>query len=131
VSAQPPGRPLPVRDAAGRQVLWFVPLLSASGEQVLGYRLEELDGQVRRVAEFGRPQDAAAWTDPAEVARRASALGDVAGQAVLTFDGVPDRLAWAVPLAGGRTAWVTGDNAWVARARSPGPRTSGDHGRRV
>lgn len=131
MSAHPAGRPLPVRDAAGRRVLWFVPLLSASGEQVLGYRLEELDGQVRRVAEFGRPQDAAAWTDPAAVARRASALGEVAGEAVLTFDGVPDRFAWAVPLAGGRIAWVTGDHAWIAPARPRGPGTPGDHGRRV
>ncbi len=113
------GPPLPVRDAAGRQVLWFVPLLSATGEQLLGYRLEELDGRVRRTAEFGRAQDVAAWTDPAAVTRRASALGEVAGQATLTFDGVPDRIAWAVPLADGRLARVTGDHAWADPGTHP------------
>ena len=101
---------------AGRQVLWFVPLLSPGGERQLGYLLEELDGHVRRAAEFGRPQDLAAWTDPAAVVRRASELGEVAGEATLTFDGVPDRIAWAVPLADGRRAWIAGDHAWVGPA---------------
>jgi hypothetical protein len=95
-------------------VLWFVPLLSPEGDRLLGYLLEELDGHVRRTAEFGRPQDAAAWTDPAAVARRASQLGEPAAEPTLTFDGVPDRIAWSVPLADGRRAWVTGDHAWTA-----------------
>ncbi len=118
------GVPLPVVDAAGRQASWFVPVVS--GGRLLGFveLLPSLDH--RRTSWFGSqpgsPQgcpSASSWLDSAGGAARAGEHlrpGETVGDPVLSFDGSPDRLAWAVPVAspsGPRTIWVAGDSVWA------------------
>lgn len=117
------GDPLPVVDAAGRQAAWFVPVVS--GGALLGF-VELLPSlQHRRSSWFGNPPGSASgcpsarsWLDVEAVADRARAHlrpGEAAGTPVLSFDGAPDRLAWAVPVtgpSGARTIWVAGDASW-------------------
>ena len=118
------GVPLTVVDAAGRQASWFVPVVS--GGLLLGF-VELLPWlEHRRTSWFGSPPgspqgcpSAAAWLDPAVVAARAREHlrpGETVGDPVLSFDGSPDRLAWAVPVAspsGPRTIWVAGGSSWT------------------
>ena len=45
--------------------------------------------------------------------------GESAADPYLSFDGAPDRLAWAVPVGGPhgpRTVYVAGDTAWSGAA---------------
>jgi hypothetical protein len=115
---------LPVNGLDGELHAWFLPRTRA--DRLLGFELRTPDGRSMRVSSFerqpGRWQDcplAADWLDPEQVRARAAALaapGEAAGEPRLSFDGVIDRLAWAVPLhaAGGRQRWifVAGTVAW-------------------
>lgn len=114
------GEPLPIRDAAGVRTGWFVPLVD--GARIVGFveLLEDLAH--RRTSGFGTPTCAAAWLDPGVVGNRAlreTGPGEVLGEPYLSFDGSPDRLAWAVPVGGPRgprIVWVAGEAAWSGPA---------------
>lgn len=121
------GDPVPVVDAAGRQAAWFVPLVDAG--LLLGFVELLPDLTHRRTSWFGQPPgspqgcpSAASWLDPTVVAARARphlAPGEVAGEPALSFDGTPDRLAWAVPVggpSGPRIIWVAGNATWTGPA---------------
>lgn len=115
--------PLPIRDVDGRLAAWFVPLID--GSTIVGFVEVLPDLTHRRTSSFGGRgggMDAADWVDPDVVARRAAAHlrpGEVPGTPFLSFDGVPDRLAWAVPvngLDGPRMVWVAGVAVWSGSA---------------
>ena len=63
-----------------------------------------------------RGQDTNVWCVGASAQMRP---GEVAGTPFLSFDGVPDRLAWAVPVNGPdgpRMGWVAGAAVWSGSA---------------
>ena len=76
-----------------------------------------------RWSAFQTAVDASEWTDPGRVLEHAKSkleLGEAPGSPVLTYDGVPDRLAWAVPVIGRRPGvalYVAGSAVW----RGPWP----------
>jgi len=96
--------PVAIRDPAGDTAGWVVGL--ASGETLIGLIQIEADGRYRRFASFQRRAGTldgcppvADWFDPPTIRERAEALagaGERLGTLVLTYDGNPDRLAWAV-----------------------------------
>jgi hypothetical protein len=118
---------LAVTGLDGELHAWFLPRTRA--DRLVGFELQAPDGRSMRVSSFerqpGRWQDcplAADWLDPAQVRARAATLAapdEATGEPRLSFDGVIDRLAWAVPLRApdGRSRWVfvAGSSAW------PGP----------
>ncbi|MDQ7991668.1 MAG: hypothetical protein AAGC63_01890 [Propionicimonas sp.] len=123
------GAPIRVRDAAGSQVAWFVPLVA--GEALAGFVELLPDLTHRRTSWFGSPPGsphgcppAAWWTDPEVVSQRAAATlrpDETAGTPYLSFDTAPDRLAWAVPVdgpGGPRTIFVAGEAVWSGPAVS-------------
>jgi hypothetical protein len=118
------GEPLPVRSPRGELDSWFVPVVM--GDVLVGFALLERTLVLRRWSTFQRRAGsldgcppAASWLDPDRVARVAAGVAaDTAGSPpYLSYDGSPDRLAWAVPLPGGRTVYVAGDAAWVSTPR--------------
>lgn len=114
------GAPIPIRDPDGQQSGWFVPLVD--GARITGFVELRADLEHRRTAGFGVPMVAAAWLDAGAVGRRAeqaTAPWEVLGEPYLSFDGSPDRIAWAVPVRGPkgpRTVWVAGDAVWSGPA---------------
>ena len=115
------GEPLAVCDAGGRLFSWFVPIVD--GDQLVGFVELLPDLNHRRTSHFersggGRPP-ASWWLDPDVVvghARTVMREGERPGRPFLSFDGAPDRLAWAVPVEGsdsGRVIYVAGEVAWV------------------
>ena len=121
------GAALPVVDASGRQATWFVPIV-ADG-LLLGFVELLPDLTHRRTSWFGQPPGSAqgcppvaSWLDATVVAERAATVllpGETAGDPMLSFDGSPDRLAWAVPVSGpsgARVIWVAGDTSWTSPA---------------
>lgn len=105
------GEPLLVQAPDGSPQSWFAPLVD--GVELVGFVHLGLDLALRRVSSLRAP--AASWLDPAvvvDVARRVARDDERLGQPVLSFDGSPDRLAWAVPVEGDGTLFVTGDYAW-------------------
>lgn len=114
------GAALQIRDASGVPTGWFVPVVD--GARIKGFVELRPDLQHRRTAGFGTPTCAAAWLDPDVVvhrARREASAGEVLGEPYLSFDGTPDRLAWAVPVGGPRgprVVWVAGEAAWSGPA---------------
>lgn len=113
-ASAPGGRPLqpiPVRTPAGDIESWFVPV--AAGDSLVGYVRVGRGGL--SYSRFGQPQPLAVWTDPAAVAGELERSGHVVGGApYLGYDGVPSRLAWVVPLAGGGVAYAAGTTVWMA-----------------
>lgn len=121
------GGALPVVDAFARQAAWFVPIVSDG--LLLGFVELLTDLTHRRTSWFGRPPGspegcppAASWLEAGVVAARAATMllpGETALDPVLSFDGTPDRLAWAVPVvgpSGPRVIWVAGDTSWTSPA---------------
>lgn len=117
------GEPLPVLDGDGRLSSWFVPLVD--GDRLVGFVELLPDLTHRRTSWFPRRPDSrdgcppwAWWLDPSSVLEHARAeirSEETAADPYLSFDGVPDRLAWAVPVQGphgGRIVFVAGDSAW-------------------
>lgn len=122
---------LPVRTQQAMLESWFVPLVAqdVKQERLVAY-LRFTPGHVLRgISSFlSQPSRldscplAADWLDEHRIAARAQALGapgEHAGAPMLSFDGVPDRLAWAVPLQGpgaaSRWVFVAGTSAWPDR----------------
>jgi hypothetical protein len=99
---------------AGRPERWFVPVVA--GNELVGFFVLGLDLTSHRWSTFPRRPPAATWLDPDVIgaAARAAAGGDEpSGPPVLSYDGAPERLAWAVPV-GDRTVFVAGDATWIA-----------------
>lgn len=125
--------PVPVVDPEGRLESWFVPVVA--GEVLAGY-FRVAAGEWSWHA-FMRHDDsltgcppASLWLDPNAIRERAGALAapdEAVGAPSLSWDGFPDRLAWAVPLTSPdgatRVILVAGRAMWPA---SPGPVTSTD-----
>jgi hypothetical protein len=118
------GEPVPVRSPRGELDSWFVPVIA--DDLLVGFALLEPTLVLRRWSTFQRRTGAldgcppaASWLDPGRVARVAAGVAaDTAGSPpYLSYDGSPDRLAWAVPLPGGAIVYVAGDAAWLATPR--------------
>lgn len=115
------GTPIAVRDASGTVSSWFVPLVA--GDRLTGFVELLPDLTHRRTSRFADPPPASSWLDPAAIGDRAStamAPGETAGDPYLSFDGAPDRIAWAVPVHSGdgdRLVFVAGDAVWPGGGR--------------
>jgi len=126
---------VPVESPRGVLRSWFVPVVYKN--RLLGFFELTPEFVVRRYSTFQRREGqmegcptAAAWLDPATIRRRASSLlhaGETTGEPYLTYDTLPSRLAWAVPVAlragRERIVFVAGEAAF--EARSPGEFTGG------
>lgn len=117
--------PLAVHAPDGTLSSWFVPV--AEGEALIGFAELLPDLTMTRYSSFQRhPRSTegcppvAAWTQPSAVLGILEPHlrpGETPGAPVLTFDGVPARLAWAVDVAGPdgtRTLYVAGSAVWEA-----------------
>jgi hypothetical protein len=116
---------------------WLAPVLA--GDLLAGFFRTDPGLADWRWTGFQRRDDtltgcppAAIWLDPSEIQRRAATLaqpGETAMEPVLSFDRIPDRLAWAVRLvaedASERTVFVAGHAVWPA---TEGPIDSYDGG---
>jgi len=124
---------LPVRTLAGALQGWFVPLVA--GDRLVAFLrftpqhvLAGWSSFMRQSGHIAACPPAADWLDRPTIRSRAQALGaagEDAGEPMLSFDGVPDRIAWAVPLRGAgatpRWVFVAGTSAWPAQSASEKP----------
>lgn len=129
-----------VVDPEGVRQRWFVPVVlhDTSGDRdddgnsgdsdsselqpvLVGFFVLGLDLVVHRWSSFQRRAGsldgcppAATWLDPATIASRARTVTatEPTGPPMLSYDGAPERLAWAVP-CGSTTVYVAGDAAWA------------------
>ncbi len=127
-------RPIPIRSADRSVVGWFVPV--AVGRALAGFMQFDARRALRRYAAFQRRRGtvegcpaAKAWTDPKTVASVAAGRlgkGFRPGAPFLTYDGILDRIVWAVPARNARrdtrVAYVAGEHAYL-RAGEPGSET--------
>lgn len=113
------GAPIAVRDATGAASSWFVPVVA--GDRLTGFVELLPDLTHRRTSRFAEPPPASWWLDPVAIRQRAAtalAPDETADEPYLSFDGTPDRLAWAVPVHGAgadRVVFVAGDAVWAGR----------------
>ena len=126
---------LPVEFPKGELRSWFVPVVYE--DRLLGFFELTPELVTQRYSSFQRREGqtegcppAADWLDPATVRRRAAKLlraGETAGEPYLSYDILPSRLAWAVPVttpAGSqRVVFVAGETAF--EGRGPGEFTGG------
>lgn len=119
---------LPVRAPDGDLRAWIAPVVV--DDLIVGYFRTDPSRSDWRYESFQRRPEtfdgcpaASLWLDTADIARRAGGLalpGERASPPVLSFDGVPDRIAWAVTLTApdGRTRriLVAGRAVWEAVA---------------
>jgi hypothetical protein len=124
---------LAVRTLEGALQGWFVPVVA--GDRLVAFLRFTLQHVLAGTSTFMRQSKridacplAADWLDTPQIRSRAQALaapGEHAGEPMLSFDGVPDRFAWAVPLrrAGAAPRWVfvAGTSVWPAQAGSEKP----------
>lgn len=120
------GTALPVRTLVGNMHGWFVPVVAQ--DRLVAFLRYTLQHVLQAVSSFCRQPGRADgcplaedWLDPARIRARVQTLAgpdDNVGDVVLSFDGSPDRLAWAVPLrrTGAKPRWVfvAGDAVWNA-----------------
>jgi hypothetical protein len=108
------------------QVAWFVPV--TVGELLAGFFVLTTQLSLQRWSTFQRHRgtldgcpDAADWLSPERIAARAvqsagagvSGVAGVAGTPYLSYDTVPDRIAWIVPV-GEAAIFVAGTTTWPA-----------------
>jgi hypothetical protein len=119
---------LPVLAPDGDLRSWIAPVVV--DDLIVGYFWTDPSRSDWRYESFQRRPEtfdgcpaASLWLDTADIARRAGGLalpGERASPPVLSFDGVPDRIAWAVTLTApdGRTRriLVAGRAVWEAVA---------------
>jgi hypothetical protein len=117
------GRPIPVEHPRGSITHWFVPV--AIDERLAGYLLFDAKRELRGYSSFLRGSDTVegapdlgSWTDPEVVLKTAakSASGRIFGEPYMTYDGVPSRLAWAVPIqseGGPAVLYVAGEHMYT------------------
>lgn len=122
------GTALAVVAPDGARHSWFVPIvvgdrLAAFAQFLPNGAFLRFSSFARRPGEYGDCPRAEDWLDVSCIARRAlreSRAGEVARDPVLTFDGIPDRVGWRVPLTTAegkeRQIFVTGPFAYAARA---------------
>lgn len=117
------GKPIPVEHPKGSVTHWFLPV--AVGGRLAGYFLFDAGLGFQQYSSFlrgstrveGAP-DLGSWTDPQRVLQSAagSAHGRSLGEPYLTYDGVPARLTWAVPLLsddGASVLFVAGEHVYA------------------
>jgi hypothetical protein len=120
------GEPLPIHSPGGECAGWFVP--STSEGRLVGFHQLRPDLVPMRWSEFPSHVDLSVWTDPARVLEAAMmelGPGETSGQPVLSYDGNPDRVAWAVPVISpeqGVAIFVAGSAVWRGAWPAP-PRT--------
>ena len=121
------GAPIPVLTPERQRHSWFVPI--AAGDRLAGFLQLLPDLTVLRYSSFQRREDRLDGCPPAElwidtekirrVAQEKARPGETAGEPYLTYDRVPSRLVWAIPLSttGGatRTLYIAGRAIWEAR----------------
>ncbi len=119
--------PLPVERPRGQLRSWFVPVIC--GDRLLGFFELSPELVPMRYSSFQRRQgeledcpEAASWIDPTAIrakAQKALQPGEVTGEPFLSYDAVPSRLAWAVPITapGGaeRIVYVAAHEAFEGR----------------
>lgn len=118
--------PMPVRTLGGGFDHWYVPVLS--GTRLVAFLRFAAGGELHGFSSFLRSPAgvrtapaADDWINPVTVRRRAETLrekGESVGEPFLSFDGAPDRIAWAVPMSSGtkrRWIFVAGKTAWPQR----------------
>jgi hypothetical protein len=124
------GHPLVVEHPQGQQHSWFVPVLAR--KKLIGFLELDLDLTPLRFSSFQRRSgvlegspEAEAWLDQEAVKKKAAKLagaGEVVGEPYLSYDSVPSRLAWAVPIRSRsgkkeRLVYVAGDAVYEAGDR--------------
>lgn len=121
------GQPVPVAGADGALDSWFVPV--TVGDRLGGYFRFTAAGDFSSFSAFPRRGErfddcplAADWLDSDRIAARAERLrrhGETAAPPFLSFDGTPDRLAWAVrlvrPDGSERLVYVAGSSVFTPR----------------
>jgi hypothetical protein len=123
IAARQLGVPIRIRSIGGEHAGWFVP--EVADDRIAGFVQLDPAMRVHRRSSFRRSAGSldgcpslATWTDPATIRDRATAElrpGESPGEPFLSFDGVPDRLAWVTPTRGpqgGRLIFVAGDYAY-------------------
>ena len=123
VGAPIPIEPPPGNPAASHPVGWFVPV--TVDDLLAGFFVFDPDGALRRWSTFQHHADdlnncptAMSWTSPSAIirtARRAGVPGEP-GTPYLSYDRVPDRIAWIVPFPTA-AVYVAGTAYWTAPAR--------------
>lgn len=112
------GDAIPVESPKGRLHSWWAPLVDDG--RLEGYLTLLPDLTPLGFSRLGGNVDAATWLDVGRIRARAESLArkdENAGDAYLSFDGAPSRIAWAVELADKdrrtmRTVFVAGDLVW-------------------
>jgi hypothetical protein len=121
------GRPVPVVGTDGELDSWFVPV--TLGDRLGGYFRFTAAGDYssfsafpRRGARFDDCPLAADWLDAGRIAARAEPLrrrDETAAPPFLSYDGTPERLAWAVSLTrpdgSTRIVFVAGTSVFTQR----------------
>ena len=129
------GMALPVTGPDGAIRFWFAPVVA--GDMIAGYFRADADLSDWRWSSFQRRADtlagcpsAALWLDEDAIRQKAQSVArpdETASAPRLSFDRVPDRIAWRVRLVsqggGSRDVFVAGTVAWAA---SGGPVESYD-----
>ena len=129
------GLALSVESPRGEVRSWFVPV--AHKGRLLGFFELTPEFSPLRYSSFQRREGqmdgcppAADWLDHPTILRRAAKLlrpGESAGEPYLSYDALPSRLAWAVPVTSPahreRIVFVAGEAVFEARA--PGEFTGG------
>lgn len=108
------GDPLPIRAPDGAPAGWFVPV--TSGELLCGFFQFDPQRTLLRFSRFPKYPPAKSWLDAHTIRELAlEKFPDLApaGTPFMTYDRNVTRLAWAVPVSGGRTIYVTGNYAWL------------------
>lgn len=122
------GRAIPVESPRGELRSWFVPVVYK--DRLVGFFELTTELVPHRYSSFQRSEGkidgcplAAEWLDAATILRRAGKLlrtGEIAGQPYLSYDALPSRLAWAVPVASPnrpeRIVFVAGEAVFEGRA---------------
>jgi hypothetical protein len=113
--------PVPMRHPFERsQFAWFVPV--TVDHLLAGFFVLAMDLALRRWSTFQRHHDtldgcpdSADWLSPERIADRAlvAAGGGIAGTPYLSYDSVPERIAWIVPV-GEASIFVAGTATWPA-----------------
>jgi len=120
------GTALPVTGPEGEILFWFVPVVA--GDLIAGYFRADAALSDWRWSSFQRRPDtlagcppAALWLDEDAIRQKALAVArpdETASAPLLSFDRVPDRIAWRVRLVsrggGSRDVFVAGHVAWAA-----------------
>jgi hypothetical protein len=124
--------PVAVLTPSGQLHSWFVPV--TVGDRLAGFVQFMPDGAFMRFSSFQRRAGdlagcpvAADWLDSNRIKGRAEALrrpDETSGDPFLTYDKVPDRLAWAVPLTGAdgtaRLVYVVGETVYESASDESG-----------